>query len=272
MESWNGTCMVTNLPILAGDPVITQIIAVAPFADPLKSAADSDYPHDRFVPVGWPFRARYNDYGYVEGIEEDVYTNDTLDYLRKRLIERPLGENKYHDHEVTKGELGWHSLDNWLHGKRVLMTNPIGGMMGKELPRERSVGLVMIHASVYKAMAAYRNGWERDDPEEVIRETLTAPKDGLGEFVLRDKISRYVRDREMNNPLDLQDADPEETARRLAEMVHFDAALNLSRKQWMPMSGAGSQSEEWDLFRRIAEIGEMIIEKREEELKEDDDE
>lgn len=47
MGSWNTTCMVTNLPILAGDPVIAQLIVAAPFADPLQSAADSNYPSDQ---------------------------------------------------------------------------------------------------------------------------------------------------------------------------------------------------------------------------------
>lgn len=273
MGSWNATCMVTNLPILAGDPVVAQIIVAEPFSDPLKSAADSNYPHDRFVPVGWPLRAKYNDYGYIDDIEQSVYADDTLDYLRKHLIERPLGENKYHDHEVTKDKLSWNSLDRWFHGKRVLLTNPIS-FGGKEYAKQRSVGLVMIHASVYKAMAAYREDWRPYDPEEAIREALTMPRDRGLDFIARDKLRRYTREHEMNSPFDLIDngADPGETTRRLAEMAHFDIALNLSRRQWIPTSGAGAQSEEWDLFRRIAEVGEMIIEKREEELKEDDEE
>lgn len=265
MGSWNETCMVTNLPILVGDPVICQVIVAAPFVDPLQSAANSVYPHDRFVPVGWPFRAKYNDYGYVEKIEEDRFTEDTLDYMRNHLIERPLGENRYHDHEVRKDKLSWESLDSWFHGKRVLIGNPVALFGGRELAKYRSVGMVMIHEPVYKTMTTYRDPWWSGTIAADIREGMEAPPEPFNDLIMPSKLNRYLRDHEMNNPRRL-DGDREETIKRLVEMAHFDEALSAARRQWAPTSGAGSQSEQWELFRKINEAGEIVAKKREAEL------
>jgi hypothetical protein len=73
----------------------------------------------------------------------------------------------------------------------------------------------------------------------------------------------------MNSPLHPKDADVDETARRLSAMVRFEIALGLARKQWHPISGAGSQSEEWDLYRRIERASDSIMRKRETELAEE---
>lgn len=275
MGCWNATCMVTNLPILVGDPVVCQVIAAAPFADPLKSAGDTCYAHDRFQPVGWPLRAKYNDYGYIQDIEEGIYADDTLAYIRRHLIERPQGENEYHDHAVRKVALSWEALDDWFHGKRVLFTNPGAGAY-PEYPKQRSVGMVMIHQSVYEAMALYQGNWGWRDIQPEIQRLLAGPKgDGLiGELdriSAKGKLGQFIQGREMNSPVDLQGADANETARRLAEMVYFESSMGTARRQWMPMSGAGSQSEEWNLFRQIARVGEAIAQRREAELREDDE-
>lgn len=282
MGSWNETCMITNLPIVYNDPVVCQVIVQAPFASPMKSAATSNHPFDRFCPVGWPFRAKYNDYGYIKDIEEDAFTNDTLDYMRSRIVERELGENRYHDHAVSRAALSWETLDDWFRGKRVLFENAVARAY-PEYPQQRSVGLVMIHQTVYETMAAYRNEWEgygRGTVEEEIEKAFAARGSGEAmpsrpKSLLIWRINRLIRGREMNHPLDLLDsqaATKDEIAARLAKMVHFETAMTYARKQWMPTSGAGSQSEEWGLFERIDEAGKLIAERRKEELAEDEDE
>lgn len=273
MGCWNGTCMVTNLPILVGDPVVCQIIVGAPFADPTHGAAETSYPHQRFVAVGYPFKAKYNDYGYVEDIQEDAYTADTLDYIRAKLIERPQGENKYHEQEVRRDLLTWESFDDWIDDGRILLENAVARPYPQYLT-SRPVGMVMIHHAVYEAMVAYRPEWGWYAVEGEIKEALTiVPRDEpmrlIDEIRIKETLDRFIRERELNNPCDLG-ADIDETAARIAKMAYFDAALGLARKQWLPTSGAGSQSEEWDLFRLIAKTSEGIIGKREQELAEDE--
>lgn len=268
MGSWNETCMVTNLPILVGDPVVAQVIVASRFNE--SPAANTSYPHDRFTALGYPFRAEYDDYGGVRNIPDDIYTRDTLAYIRERLVERPQGENQYHDHEVRKDLLDWTSFDQWIRSGRLQLGSAA-----------RPVGMVMIHQAVYETMRDYRGEWERFDKADVeaeIKAILAVPKLGDGdnlayltEFGHREKLNRFIRDRELNNPRSLVGDDIDETAKRLAEMVWFDSGMRYARRQWMPTSGAGSQSEEWDIYHDIAAASYGISEKRRIELAEYED-
>jgi hypothetical protein len=260
--------MVTNLPIMVGDPVVCQVIVAARFADPLMGAAATSYSYDRFVPVGYAFQAKYNDYGYVEDIEEDIYTADTLSYIRDHLVEREQGENPYHEQEVKKDLLTWKTFGEWIHDGRVLFANAAARAY-PQYPRFRPVGMAMIHEMAYDAMTSHKIGqsWGMED---VIKEALSIPINAIRtEFTVKDKLFNFTKNREMNSPIYLEGADIDEITRRLSRMIHFEGNLNRSRKQWYPVSGAGSQSEEFDLFRTLAVAAEHIMKQRETEIAED---
>ena len=64
MGCWNETCMVTHLPIFAGDRVVSMIVARTQEEYGMMCYSDS-----LFQPVGLPFAGEYDDYGSVENIE-----------------------------------------------------------------------------------------------------------------------------------------------------------------------------------------------------------
>lgn len=99
MGSWNNTCGLTNLPIIAGESVY-----VFPIRErDLSKYRSHCYSTALYQPVLIPFVAEYNDYGAGEncsGIALDL----TIEELRRTLIELEIGENKYHDIAVKRND------------------------------------------------------------------------------------------------------------------------------------------------------------------------
>jgi hypothetical protein len=70
-----------------------------------------------FVPV----RAKYNDYGSVEDLDEsNLHFKFWLKYLDSRLIEIPQGKNPYHDPPAKKGMTSEELFDVLQEGRLVL--------------------------------------------------------------------------------------------------------------------------------------------------------
>lgn len=72
MGCWNGTCGISQLPILSGDRVFGLLIAVP--HKPIECPSGSCYETEFGFPISLPFRGNYNDYGGMENIEENKNT------------------------------------------------------------------------------------------------------------------------------------------------------------------------------------------------------
>ena len=90
MGSFDYTCNISGLPIQAGDPVRFLMLTENPFYQP---GAHTCYMHDIWVPRAFPLKAVYNDYGSVEGLEEDFSLNLWHLGLQRDLIEQGTGDN-----------------------------------------------------------------------------------------------------------------------------------------------------------------------------------
>lgn len=95
MGCWNGTCMISNLHVTAGQEVIVFMLA--------KSGPSDNfcYEHSFYTPCPIPFYGEYNDYGAVEncrGFGLDL----VVDAIRNQLYEFHQGPNSSHDCEVLK--------------------------------------------------------------------------------------------------------------------------------------------------------------------------
>lgn len=86
MGCWNGTCMISNLPINSGEKIKLVILQKSMISG-IKSLFTSGYvyPTDFLTPAFLPISGKYNDYGNIEGIEQDWNYN---------LIEKHL-QNKF---------------------------------------------------------------------------------------------------------------------------------------------------------------------------------
>ena len=94
MGCWNKTCGLSNLHITAGTPVYVFVLEKNDTYEHCHSTS-------LFSPLLLPFESEYNDYGGGEnssGIALDVIMGG----IKRDLVEMPLGENTYHDIEVTR--------------------------------------------------------------------------------------------------------------------------------------------------------------------------
>lgn len=123
MGSWNGTCGLTGLPIVAGDEVIAFLIAVESRIHGVtehprnggtrqvaKDASGFCYSHGGGAfPVSMPFFGKYDGYGGVEGLTKGAFwlerARDTVDAAHKEMpVEQWLQDEVERDNVFFKRE------------------------------------------------------------------------------------------------------------------------------------------------------------------------
>ena len=259
MGCWNGTCMVSNLPIMAGEPVVGFIIVYSSFEDE-KNFSGTCYPEDRARPISLPIYGVYDDYGSIEEIDPNTLSS-------KHLLNM-FGESDIHDliRDIER--------DN-----RTIQCNRVGKIGG--------VGMVMIAGSIYdKLVRAYKPGkYARKyvpDEHKIIsglkatREHIERKaewqkqlKEGGPDALDRDTLSLLIGIRPLSSQLGLHvdileesdmsdmiefvigltDKHDESIARELAvglkERWVLRAQMGSLRKLWLGPSGKGSQSRDY---------------------------
>lgn len=113
MGCWNKTCGLSNLHITAGTPVYVFV---------LEEDRDSSncYTTSLFSPLLLPFESVYNDYGGGED-SSGVALPFILDALKSSLVEMPLGENRYHDIEITREKFDIDLFFEAVHEDRLMI-------------------------------------------------------------------------------------------------------------------------------------------------------
>lgn len=84
MGCWNGTCMISHLPIECGDEIKLVIIRRNRKEDGFCGSAYC-YPNGIFVPSFLPLEGTYDDYGGIENINEDWNYNIITEYIKKNF-------------------------------------------------------------------------------------------------------------------------------------------------------------------------------------------
>ncbi|KKL64329.1 hypothetical protein LCGC14_2166140 [marine sediment metagenome] len=70
MGCWNGTCLISNLPIMAGEPVVGYTLEYFSYKDE-KDYSGSCYPNAKANPFGLPIYGTYDDYGGIESVDDN---------------------------------------------------------------------------------------------------------------------------------------------------------------------------------------------------------
>lgn len=112
MGCWNKTCGLSNLHIYAGTPVYVFVL------EENKNRDDNCYATGLYRPLRLPFESVYNDYGGGESSGGPGFEM-IMEGIRKLLVEMPLGENQYHDIEVTREEFGEDLFFEAVHEHRL---------------------------------------------------------------------------------------------------------------------------------------------------------
>ncbi|KAI9549452.1 hypothetical protein GHT06_001852 [Daphnia sinensis] len=115
MGCWSKTCGLSNLHITAGTPVYVFVLEDS-------RAGDHCYSTNLFKPLLLPFESEYNDYGGGEN-SSGVAFELIMDGIKSRLVEVPLGENKYHDIAITKEKFDEELFFEAVHEDRLSISS-----------------------------------------------------------------------------------------------------------------------------------------------------
>ena len=120
MGSWNKTCGLSNLPILAGEQTYVFVL------EQELDISSHCYSTHLYRPALLSFESTYNDCGGGEdskGIGFDIIMNG----IQSCLVEMPLGENEYHDIAVSKAAFNEELFFDSVREGRLYVTNYTGG-------------------------------------------------------------------------------------------------------------------------------------------------
>lgn len=151
MGSFAYTCCVSGLPIHAGDSVRYFLLTMSPYSKPAEHTCTIT---DRWNLRTLPLRAKYNDYGSVDRVEEGLARDIWLEGLQVDLITRGTGDNSVHDVGVRK-DMSFEDLLGALSEGRVLVRDQGGRLipsptiqilegLGDKLPEELKAELQRI--------------------------------------------------------------------------------------------------------------------------------
>jgi hypothetical protein len=286
MGSWNGTCLVSNLPIFAGDPVVMFPITQYHFYKPEKAdRAGYCYAYEAWELLGLPFEGAYNDYGFIEGVTNPDMMNLTFDYIRGCLIEKELGENQYHDHEVKKDKLDLGTFGTWTHGGRLQVKNEMGHY--KDCLDNTCVSYFMVHKRVFDLLAAesywmysFNKATVAADIAPLFMQYFEAHKTEVpiekmvDTWKLDEKVRLYVRDYRGSKDI-LENTPPalwQQVADLYAKVAIFDISVSVLRLLYTPTSGAGSQSQNYALQRKLMQVRTEIMDANQIDEDEEEDE
>lgn len=114
MGCWHKTCALSNLPIFSGEETYVFVLQESDS----YSKSQPTYTSYLYYPVLLPFGADYNDYGGGENGRGYAFPL-IMDALKKGLIEKEVGENKYHDIAVERGDFGEELFYKAVHEGRL---------------------------------------------------------------------------------------------------------------------------------------------------------
>lgn len=153
MGCFNGTCGVSNLPIISGDQIALLFLVS-------NSAPDNDAGHchsnDMWSPSFFPLYGEYNDYGSIENYKNDWITKDILARVKAHVIEKEAGENEYHDLEVKADTINtMEDLLELIYKSRI----EIKQWHTELFPNPHRFGFMMVHRDIYDFMSTDGEDW-----------------------------------------------------------------------------------------------------------------
>ena len=278
MGCWNGTCMISKLPINYGDEIKLVILNSGSI---YNTSSGFCYPDDLMKPIFLPITGTYNDYGMIENIVKD-YNYDIIEKFFKGRFESIRNDSG------EKSEFGLIDILDGIERERL----------EDEDGQDIKISFVMIHSKIYDKITTEFKGQYWNDKEEYLDEAKTERKYYLtiDEWVDNNYIegAKAKSEKDLEN-LDLSkltgrdiygtDISPNIFNYRLIEkwmlyseffvsiskaeydlhindikdFLKLKSFMNETRSSWMVQSGQGSQSECYDSYKILTDsINEVI--------------
>ena len=291
MGCWYSTCFISNLPLMPGDDI--AIFILAPNYPDEKDGLTC-YPTDRYIPLGFPIFAEYDDDVQVRNVREiNEYMTRYLHefapvYVKKGsiLIYDPDGdidvpafeEYKWDDIEDFVRSVIYQELyvDDRNGNKKKLehvmihtgLYNALLNNMSHRIPYGYAETLYdLYYAKVLRAIEWLK---EEDDLRALVKAECGIDVPFLRRFSDRVHIETFNRwmslDKMVNYYLETEDGC---IIDEIVRYIMWSTVMNYSRKGYHCISGGGSQCQEMMLQKIIAEYIVAKCTERELEAEED---
>lgn len=297
MGCWNGTCMISNLPIISGEKI--KLVILKPHLGKKEiTSSGFCYSTGLMSPAFLPIEGEYDDYGTIEDIVEDWNT----EFVLKNFT------SVYDALEVDKEVVNEYTLYDICRGIER------GSLKGKKKNSEEFIDInlafVMIRKDIWDALCINHKGqfWndrkeETDKCEYYISARESCDRqyqksvDALAELdELRKSDTEDVELKLLRRSLILmnknifydnrilktinydhsylvlfeRELDLREAINSLyTELVIINSFLESTRKSWMIQQGAGSQDADWEEYKMFNQIVNEICDAKIKEYSEE---
>lgn len=288
MGCWNGTCGISQLPILAGTKVKVVLLLQSEFNKSVQGSG-SCYITQYFRPWFLPVTAEYNDYGSIEKIEMDWNAKYMLERFQEWLAS---GEVKIQDDDEC--EINSPHISKFKKLEDVFNCVERGAIVRKDTNGYLKISMFMVLVPVWESLIVEyerfrilpeNNYWLKREVEakEQALKAIEKARIKVGGEKEMDELEGCVHDVYVDRLLGelieehycfkhykptLYNPDKitvEEFFERLEEIRKISTSMNYLRKLWFPQTGEGSQSEELSFNKALIDgmnkhLGERVAE------------
>ena len=251
MGCYNGTCMVTHLPILYGDRVVA--VALRPHIYTVEGGRDYEQilPDlgegycdvcDAYVPFPIPVEGKYNDYGGIEEIVEGEATQ-ALQELTGKTAQQFFAEASRIEETNRRGEYC-----------QVLILQEVWDALLQIAPevRESAFGFVV-------APAFQKENFEGFGDTKIFR----AAKVYLQTLAKwSEEEPRDLDYWDVQRAFEVRLGDLPEARKACRDLVRVSHMLRTLRRGWMPQFGMGGQDAEWEDYLCLTHLTLKILKDR----------
>jgi hypothetical protein len=274
MGCWNKTCALSNLPIYAGDEVYVFVLYNNPYAESNSSC----YSTDLYNPIFLPFESEYDAYGGGEN-SSGVAFPIIMDILRNNLIEKEVGENKYHDIAVKKDNFDENLFYTSIQENRLEINTNTGlrkvkfVMMRKDVidsildewvieeyegydsVKEESIYFKYKFSNVISSVNDFILGYDTNNLNlnNFAHEMTEKGKNLAAKWLGAEPWSTIKTKDIVSNTLDfVPSVDSHELITTYIKGLFIHAFMERGRRTWQPPIGEGSQGEDFDVHELLA--------------------
>lgn len=226
MGCWNGTDLITQLPIMCGDEVALILIKKSKYH---FNADNSCYSNEYFKPLPILLYGKYDDYGCIENISGDIEQF-------KEIIQRESDMDNEEILSKMQKDFGEdYSIVNIESYVRFVERNKIS-----------DIGYVLIHKKLFNSLKSYddyiygKDKYLQDYYKAITFEkTIAKAKDdGLSDMdIFELRINCPVIHWGVFDKISLDDVNIDS----ISAIMSINSVLGVTRKMWFPQTGAGGQ-------------------------------
>lgn len=242
MGCWNGTCAVTQLPILAGEKIRLYLLKKTKYVHFHEMGSGVCHSNALFTPYALPLIGVYDDYGSITKIENETLGENIVSIINtenkvkfKTIYEVLSAVHENHRETPLEGNpnlLGY----GFMLVHEFVFQEAIKSIQTNQKPEYRDPIIDILDKHIFFAKNSSKEiskdpwlaGYYMTSISEIARKLMLC-----SEFVSSAYISNDLREATLDH-------------------LYFAMAMDYMRKLFMPQAGAGSQEQIHEVYKDIA--------------------